>query len=149
MKYIIFSKFNRNYLLFISYFIIIIIKELFKEFYKPTGDLIAYLTENYSFTISDLLAFIPMMIIKFRSKSNNKDKLIETEAGKSAGLVFLNPQVENFKKRMKKIFKLEIIISMFDVLGKYFYFVFSIILIRYKIFLKHLSSKTPKEKIKN
>ena len=141
MKYIIVSEFNRNYLLFIYYFIIIIIKELFKEFYKPTNDLIEYLNENFSFTISDLLAFIPMTIIKHRSKSNNnKGFLIKTtKTNKNISLIFSNPHAQHIKKRSKRIFKLEIIISIFDFLGKYSYFVFSIILTKYKIFLKTIN----------
>ena len=139
MKYIIVSEFNRNYLLFLSYFIVIIIKELFKIYYTPTNDIIAYLNENYSFTLSDFLCFIPMMIIKFRSKSHNKGELIENDDDKNNALILLNPQYEHFKKKLKRIFKLIIIISIVDFLGKYFYFVFSIILTRYEIFLKTIN----------
>ena len=68
MKYIIFSKIDRYYILFLTYFIIIIIKEIVKDLYRTTDDIIESFNRYYSYTISDLLSIIPIIIIKIRSK---------------------------------------------------------------------------------
>ena len=68
MKYIIFSKIDRYYILFLTYFIIIIIKEIVKDLYSSTDDIIESFNRYYSYTISDLLSIIPIIIIKIRSK---------------------------------------------------------------------------------
>ena len=73
MKYIIFSQFNRYHLLFLTYLIVIVIKEIVKNSYKSTGDIIESFHKYFSYTISDIISIIPIIIIKIRSKSASKD----------------------------------------------------------------------------
>ena len=143
MKYIIFSDLNRNYLLFILYFIFSTLKHMIIKFYRPTDDFIIYLDENYTYSISDLLTIIPILIIKVRSKTINKNALDTTEFCQNQEYLDSNPLQtiikENTNKKIKRIFKLEMIISIFDFLGKYTSFIFSIILAKTKFFIKKIA----------
>ena len=77
MKYIIFSEFNRNYFLFLSYFIIFIIREIINYPFELTDDIIELFIKCYFNSLSDFLSIIPLIIIKVRSKSNQKKELKE------------------------------------------------------------------------
>ena len=74
MKYIVLSKFNRYYLLFLTYFITMIIKEIVGDLYRSTNDIIESFNKYYFYTLSDLLSIIPLTIIKIRLKNVLKNK---------------------------------------------------------------------------
>ena len=109
------------------------LKEIINRFYKPTSDLVIYLDENYTYSISDLLAIIPKIIINMRAKSKNKDKLVSTNNNPNYNYIYTDLRKEDLKIKQKRIYKLEIIISIFDFLGKYTSFIFSLILIKNNI----------------
>ena len=137
MKYIIFAEFNRNHFLFLSYFIIVIIKEVINELYGSTKDIIASFVKYYSYSISDILSIIPIIIITIRSKSVQKDTLINKRANTDIILLYADT-MKNKLKRIKKIFKYETIISLFDFLGKYSNVIFNIILAKTNYTIKKM-----------
>ena len=137
MKYIIFAEFNRNHFLFLSYFIIVIIKEVINELYGSTKDIIASFVKYYSYSISDILSIVPIIIIAIRSKSIQKDTLINKKANTDIILLYADT-MKNKLKRIKKIFKYETIISLFDFLGKYSNVIFNIILAKTNYTIKKM-----------
>ena len=76
MKYIIFAKLNKNYFLFLSYFIIKIIDEIINKLVETNGDIVKTFHINYILSMSDFLSIIPLIIINIRSKSISKNKLM-------------------------------------------------------------------------
>ena len=143
MKYIIFSKFNRNYLLFLSDFIIVIIKEIIKK-HEPSKkrDIVHSFHKNYIKTLSGFLSIIPIIIIKLRSKgiSKNKNKSEQTIENKSQNsketndespnnieYIYVDMNIENNKKRSKSILKLIILTSIFEFVAIYIEVTFVII----------------------
>ena len=140
MKYIIFSKIDRYYILFLTYFIIIIIKEIVKDLYRTTDDIIESFNRYYSYTISDLLSIIPIIIIKIRSKSDlkkanttEKEKMLQNLKYKYTNTIKIEPNI-----RKRRIIKLEIVISIVDFFGKYSDVIFSIILSKTNYFIKKI-----------
>ena len=144
MKYLIFSKLNRNHFLFLSYFIISILKELVNKNLSPGNDAnytidLKYIRDIvYSFnkyyinSLSDFLSIIPIIIIKVRSKSistKNQESSTRTEA--SGSIKFIYTDVN--KKRTKRILKLSILVSIFNFLALYLNLTFSIIMLVSKI----------------
>ena len=75
MKYLIFSKLNKNHFLFLSYFIIAIIDELCNKYMKSTDDIAGTFHKNYIYSLSDLLSIIPFIIIKIRSRNTSNNEL--------------------------------------------------------------------------
>ena len=136
LLYIFFSELNRNHLLFLTYLIIVIIKEIINKFYRPTPDIISSLNKYFFYSISDLFSFIPMLIIKKRSESNKKYSLEKSSTSKSIKYLYSDTRKLNLEERVKRIFKLEIIISIFDFLGKYSNFIFYIIIAKEEYFVK-------------
>lgn len=141
MKYIIFSKFNRYHILFVTYFIIIIIKEIVNDLYSPTKDIVQSFNKYFSYTISDFLSIIPIMIIKYRSKSdsNNSNTLFESKTNQSIENIYTNNFENSYLyKRQRRIIKLMIVISIFDFLGKYSNVTFNIILAKTNYMIKKI-----------
>ena len=133
MKYIIFSKFNRYHFLFVTYLIIIIIKEKVNDLYSPTDDIIQSFNKYYSYTISDLFSIIPILIIKYRSKrvstkSSNINTLVESKTIQSVKYLYTNSFDYSYSRNTSRIIKLMIVISIFDFFGKYSNVTFNIIL---------------------
>ena len=137
MKYIIFSEFNRNHLLFLSYFIIVIIKEVINDLYGSTQDIIASFVKYYSYSISDILSIIPIIIIAIRSKSIPKDTLDKKQTNPEIKLLYTDTMKMTLK-RIKKLIKYEVIISLFDFLGKYSNVIFNIILAKSNYTIKKM-----------
>ena len=121
MKYIIFSKFNRYHFLFITYFITVIIKEIIYDLYRSTNDIIESLNKYFSCSISDLLSIIPIIIIKIRSKSvlKRENSFVKEKMLENLKLKYTNTYKIDPNKKLRRIIKLEIIVSIFDFLGKY------------------------------
>ena len=158
MKYLIFSKLNRNYFLFLSYFIIVIIKDIVKRYITETGDIIEIFHKYYLYNLSDFFSIIPFIIIKVRSKeiskgiSTNKSvqensdinktipkenleedlKENNPEQSKTIELIYVNNNIEKAIKRSRRIVKLIIIVSIFEFLAIYTNVTFNILYIIYK-----------------
>ena len=122
MKYFLFPKFNFNHFLFLSYFIVNIIRSNFSYLNKPTQDISISFHLNYISSFSDLLSIIPVLIIKYRSKSlkineDKKDNL------KDSNLIYNDINIENENAKARKVIKLLIIISFIQFLTQYAYII--------------------------
>ena len=126
MKYLFFSKLNRNHFLFLSYFIISIIKDIVNTNIKASKDIIQTFHKYYIISLSDLLSIIPLIIIKIRSKGISKKQgfFTDTRSDFSFKLFFKNAK----KKRIRRIIKLSILVSVFDFLALYINVTYNIIL---------------------
>ena len=144
MKYIRFSEFNRNYLLFLSLFIISIIKDVIKDSRKLTKDMISSFVKYYSYSLSDLLAIIPIIIIAIRSRNIKKEETFESnQTIKSKNQNALNEIInKNRNKKIINIFRLQLIISIFDFVGKYANVTYSIIITKTFIYFKKIELNT-------
>ena len=142
MKYLIFSKLNRNHFLFLSNFIIVIISEINNKLKRSiTKDIVRLFHKNYIKTLSDFLSIIPIVIIKLRSKGISKNKSEQTienksqknsketddEFSNSIEYIYTDMNIENNKKRSKIILKLIILTSIFEFLAIYIDVTFYII----------------------
>ena len=126
MKYIIFSKLNRNYFLFLSYFIISIIKDIVNQYIHSSGDIVETFNKYYINTLSDLLSIIPIIIIKIRSKSASNKNQDDYKDNKKENILRYFYKNMN-KKREKRIVKLSILVSILDFLALYINVTFTII----------------------
>ena len=127
MKYLEFSILNKNYLLFLSYFIIVIIREIINNYYSSTKDIIESFHKYYTYSLSDFLSIIAIIIIKIRSKSikiNNNNK--NNDNKNNIKLIYDNPEFGSIKKIIR-IFILIFFISLFDFLAQYSNLIFNII----------------------
>ena len=152
MKYLIFSELNRNHFFFLSYLIIIVIKEINNLYITQIDDIIQTFNKYHIYFLSDLLSIIPFIIIKVRSKSisintlsneitenkireNSKEKLEENneekklEFSKNIELLHMDLSYETHKRRLKRILKFTILISIVDFIAIYINVIFSIIVI--------------------
>ena len=139
MKYVIFSKLNKNHFLFLSFIIIKIIDELCRNYMEKVDDIIRIFHHNYIGSLSDFLSIIPFIIIKIRSKDISKNELKkenikekEQDSNNAIEYIYSDQKTENNIKRAKRIFKFLIIVSIFDFLSSYLDIIFKII----KIFTK-------------
>ena len=139
MKYVIFSKLNKNHFLFLSFIIIKIIDELCRNYMEKVDDIIRIFHHNYIGSLSDFLSIIPFIIIKIRSKDISKNELKkenikekEQDSNNNIEYIYSDQKTENNIKRAKRIFKFLIIVSIFDFLSSYLDIIFKII----KIFTK-------------
>ena len=139
MKYVIFSKLNKNHFLFLSFIIIKIIDELCRNYMEKVDDIIRIFHHNYIGSLSDFLSIIPFIIIKIRSKDISKNELKkenikekEQDSNNAIEYIYSDQKTENNIKRAKRIFKFLIIVSIFDFLASYLDIIFKII----KIFTK-------------
>ena len=139
MKYVIFSKLNKNHFLFLSFIIIKIIDELCRNYMEKVDDIIRIFHHNYIGSLSDFLSIIPFIIIKIRSKDISKNELKkenikekEQDSNNDIEYIYSDQKTENNIKRAKRIFKFLIIVSIFDFLATYLDIIFKII----KIFTK-------------
>ena len=139
MKYVIFSKLNKNHFLFLSFIIIKIIDELCRNYMEKVDDIIKIFHHNYIGSLSDFLSIIPFIIIKIRSKDISKNELKkenikekEQDSNNDIEYIYSDQKTENNIKRAKRIFKFLIIVSIFDFLSSYLDIIFKII----KIFTK-------------
>ena len=127
MKYLEFSILNKNYLLFLSYFIVVLIREIINDFYSTTKDIIESFHKYYTYSLSDFLSIMAIIIIKIRSKgikkNNNAEKINHNNSIK---YIYYNPEYENIKKIIR-IFIIIILISLFDFLAQYSNVIFNII----------------------
>ena len=154
MKYLIFSELNRNYFLFLSYFIITIIKDIVNKYITSSDDIIHSFHRYYIYTLSDFLSIIPFIIIKVRSKGISKNielpktETINSNSSKKSSkensmenpkftisdtfntieYIYSDNTNQNMIKRSKRIFKLSIIISIFDFSAIYLNVTFNIII---------------------
>ena len=152
MKCLIFSELNRNHFFFLSYLIIIIIKEINNIYITQIDDIIQTFQKYYIYSLSDLLSIIPFIIITIRTKSvsknilsnnikenkireNSKEKLEENneekklEFSKNIELLHMDLSYETHKRRLKRILKFTILISIVDFIAIYINVIFSIIVI--------------------
>ena len=139
MKYVIFSKLNKNHFLFLSFIIIKIIDELCLNYMEKVDDIIRIFHHNYIGSLSDFLSIIPFIIIKIRSKDISKNELKkenikekEQDSNNDIEYIYSDQKTENNIKRAKRIFKFLIIVSIVDFLASYLDIIFTII----KIFTK-------------
>ena len=122
MKYFLFPKFNFNHFLFLSYFIVNIIRDILDYHNKPTGDISRNFHLSYISSLSDLLSIIPVLIIKYRSRSikineDKKDNL------KDSNLIYTDMNIENENAKARKVLKLLIIISFLRFIAQYTYII--------------------------
>ena len=152
MKCLIFSELNRNHFFFLSYLIIIVIKEINNLYITQIDDIIQTFQKYYIYSLSDLLSIIPFIIITIRTKSvsknilsnnikenkireNSKEKLEENneekklEFSKNIELLHMDLSYETHKRRLKRILKFTILISIVDFIAIYINVIFSIIVI--------------------
>ena len=137
MKYLIFSKLNRNHFLFLSYFIISIIKDIVNRYISFGKDLIFSFNRYYIITLSDFLSIIPLIIIKVRSKSiskENQESFTNNRTESNNNIKYIYTDIN--KKRQKRIFKLSILISVIDFVALYSNVTFDIIVQTFKIVIK-------------
>ena len=137
MKYLIFSELQRNHFLFLSYLIISIIKN-FNNRYRISGDDIIFEFNRYNiFILSDFLSIIPVIIIKVRSKGNSEkyqEDFKDNSSKTSNDIKYIYTDVN--KKKRKRIFKLLILVSFFEFLGKYINIIFDIITLTTNFIIK-------------
>ena len=140
MKYIIISKPNKYHFLFLSYFIIKIIDTIMNKIVSTDGDIIKTFHKNYILSMSDFLSIIPFIIIKVRTKIISKNKIIreneqETKeesiqkTDNNIEYIYLDNNIMNDKRRMKRIIKFSIIVSIFEFLARYIDILFKLIFI--------------------
>ena len=148
MKYFIFSELNRNHFLFLSFFIISITKEIINNYITQTEDIIQTFNKYYVYSLSDFLSIIPLIIIKIRSKGKSEKKTLE-KANTTIIKIGLNQNLtedknleesklnndniyldnkQNNKRRLKRIIKLSILVSILDFLAAYVNVTFNIII---------------------
>ena len=142
MKYIIFAKPNKYYFLFLSFFIFKIVDNIMNIYINKTNDIVETFHKNYLLSMSDFLSIIPIIIIKVRSKNISKNKLINEsqenisknpiDSNKNIEYIYLDINLENNKKRTKRIFKFSIIVSIFQFLGRYINIIVIIIFKNYE-----------------
>ena len=142
MKYLIFSELSRNHFLFLSYFIISIIKNIVNKQIKTTKDLIQTFNTYYMCTLSDLLSVIPLIIIKIRSKDilnkpreNTKSNSDDRTESSDINYIYTDYAQRN-DKRVKRIIKLSILVSIFDFLALYINITYNIIINIHNIVIK-------------
>ena len=148
MKYLIFSELNRNHFLFLSYFIISIIREIVNKYITSTKDVVHTFHRYYIYSLSDFLSIIPVIIIKLRvkgisknkskqdngniNKKNSQENLTKNSrenTGESSTIEYIYTDInnENNTKRSKSRFKFIILTSIFEFLGLYSNVTFDII----------------------
>ena len=148
MKYIIISELNKNHFLFLTYFIISFAKEINNRYITPTDDIIQTFNKYYIYSLSDFLTIIPLIIIKIRSKGISKeielvkedipiekpsisDDTTETknraESSFNIEYIYSDIRFSNDQKRKKRIFKLSILVSIFEFLALYLNVTYNII----------------------
>ena len=90
MKYLNFSKLNKKYFLFLSYFIFSIVKDIVNRHIASIDDIIQTFNKYYVNTLSDLLSIIPLIIIKVRSKSiSTENREIQKDFRKNSALKYI------------------------------------------------------------
>ena len=154
MKYLIFSELNRNHFFFLSYLIIIVIKEINNLYITQIDDIIQTFNKYHIYFLSDLLSIIPFIIIKVRSKSiyintlsnevtenknkireNSKEKLEENneenklDLSNSIELLHLDLSYSTHKRRLNRILKFTILISIVDFIALYINVIFNALVI--------------------
>ena len=148
MKYLIISELNRNHFLFLSYFIIATIKMIVKRYITSTDDIIKTFHDYYIDSLSDFLSIIPLIIIKVRSKGLPRNDQIENEvksiekihltenasvsksrAESSVNIEYIYSDIneKNYQRRIKRIIKLTIVVSIFEFLACYLNVTYNII----------------------
>ena len=139
MKYLIWSELNKNHILFLSYFILAIIKELDKHYLISTKDIVGTFNKYYIYTSSDFLSIIPFVIIKIRSRSAKKNKygfastflikkgIKELDDPNNIGYTYSHNNIKNKGKKLCRKIKLLIIICIFDFLGIYSNVIYNLI----------------------
>jgi len=132
MKYLIFSKLNRNHFLFLSYFIISMIRNIVNNKIKTSKDIIQTFHKYYISSLSDLLSIIPLIIIKVRSKSISYFKGLRKDSSKKY-------YTKANKKRKMRIIKLSILISILDFLALYINVTYNIIITAAKFDIKKVT----------
>ena len=106
MKYVIFSKLNKNHFLFLSFIIIKIIDELCHNYMEKVDDIIRIFHHNYIGSLSDFLSIIPFIIIKIISKDISKNELKkenikekEQDSNNDIEYIYSDQKTENNIKR--------------------------------------------------
>ena len=140
MKYLIFAELSRNHFLFLSYFIISIIKEIVNHYIVSSNDAIHTFNKYYMCTLSDLLSIIPLTIIKMRSKDilkkTRESKIKETtELTSDINYIYTTFEQRN-EKRAKRIIKLSILVSFLEFWALYINITYNIIISIHKIQIK-------------
>ena len=143
MKYLIFSKLNRNHFLFLSYFTISILKDFVNRYMYRGDDLIFSFNRYYIITLSDFLLIIPLIIIKVRAKNISIENEEITKEKKSESFNSIKYiYTDNNKKRKKRIIKLSILISLFYFLAIYINVTYDIITTIFNITIKKVDTNS-------
>ena len=142
MKYLIFAELSRNHFLFLTYFILSIIKEIVNHYIVSSNDAIHTFNKYYMCTLSDLLSIIPLTIIKMRSKdilkkTRESKKKETTELTSDINYIYTTFEQRN-EKRAKRIIKLSILVSFLEFLALYINITYNIIISIHKIQIKKL-----------
>ena len=140
MKYLIFAELSRNHFLFLTYFILSIIKEIVNHYIVSSKDEIHTFNKYYMCTLSDLLAIIPLSIIKMRSKdilkkTRESKKKETTELTSDINYIYTTFAQRN-EKRAKRIIKLSILVSFLEFWALYINITYNIIISIHKIQIK-------------
>ena len=125
MKYFLFTKFNCNHFLFLSYFIITIIRGVLKEIESPTKDIVETFNNYYAYTLSDFISIIPVLIIKIRSRSSRIEEINTKKYSNQEKLIYKDANIANICKKLKTLIKILFIISFMEflsVFSKVFYY---------------------------
>ena len=132
MKYLIFAKLNTNHFLFISFFFLFMIRSIINDQSPPTQDIVKNFHFSFLYSLSDFLSIIPVIIIYKRSRSTkiNSTKIEKKDEkvnAKEEEFIHTDTLFEHTNKKSRKIFKLFIVISIFDFLAQYIQLTFFII----------------------
>ena len=150
MKYIIFSELNKNHFLFLTYFILSFIIRLISIYIKTIKDVVQIFHLFYIYTLSDFLSIILFFIIKVRSKGmsktkfekgniNEENKKISSDLPNIIQNKYLNDKIKNQKKRMKRIIKLTILVSILNFLALNIQLTFYIIVEKIQYVIKSMT----------
>ena len=113
MKFIIFQKFNYNYIFFILYFIACLAIDFIELDTKKHAKIKhgrGHFNETISLfflSLSDFLAFIPLKIKKYLSKRKNDDQILinnnEDKSSKRSSVYIYHNKVQDEKKKKMKV----------------------------------------------
>ena len=129
MKCIIFQKFTLNYLFFLGFLVISIIRSVLTDpLFEFKNTKAQYFLLMYMAVLSHFLSIIPFLISKYLSKKKNENQENEKQENEKQMDIKENKIVLLHTKHTKKyLFKYTILVSIFDFAGEAFIFLFYVI----------------------
>ena len=129
MKCIIFQKFTLNYLFFLGFLVISIIRSVLTDpLFEFKNTKTQYFLLMYMAVLSHFLSIIPFLISKCLSKRKNENQENEKQENEKQMDIKENKIVLLHTKHTKKyLFKYTILVSIFDFAGEAFIFLFYVI----------------------